>query len=150
MLSCHLYVLTSLRWFISLLMTCYWCNLITSCCAYSSNDISRSVGDNALVVQSDSWFFVLEIRFFFYFSIQATTLFILAQSEIQGSSFSVIPSCMAVTWTLTSVLTSGSSSWISCMDICLGHWNSNFHKNSGPLNKTCTCLLLDRVNPHEA
>ena len=57
-------VLTSLRWF--LLMTCYWCNLITSCCAYSSNDISRSVGDNALVVQSDGWCLVLVLLLLWY------------------------------------------------------------------------------------
>ena len=56
--------LPSLRWSISSLKTCYWCNLITSYCAYSSNDTSRSVSDNALVVQTDGWCLVLEIRIF--------------------------------------------------------------------------------------
>ena len=142
--------LLSLRWSISLPKTCYWCNLITPSCAYSSNDTWRSVGDNALSVQSFGWCLVLKIRFFLYFSIQATTLFILVQSENKDSNLSMIPSCKAVTWTLTSALTSGSSSWISYVDVCLGHWNSDFHKSSGPLNQTYTCLLLDWVNPRKA
>ena len=82
-------VLPSLRWPISLLKTYCWCNLTTSCCAYSSNDTWRSVGNNALVVQSDVWCLVLEIRLFLYFSIQATTLLILAQSEAKDSNLSM-------------------------------------------------------------
>ena len=31
-------ILPFLRWSISLMKTCCWCSLITSCCAYSSND----------------------------------------------------------------------------------------------------------------
>ena len=143
-------VLSSFRWSISLLKTCCWYNLITSCCAYSSNDIARSVGDNALVVETDGWCLVLEVRIFLYFSNQATNLFLLAQSELKDSKLSIIPSCKAITWTSNSAQTSGSSSWISCMDVCLGHWNSVFYGNSGPLNQTCTCSLLDRGNPCEA
>ena len=41
-------VLPSLRWFISWPKTCCWCNLVTPSCAYSRNDTSRSVGNNAI------------------------------------------------------------------------------------------------------
>ena len=41
-------VLPSLRWFISWPKTCCWCNLVTPSCAYSRNDTSRTVGDNAI------------------------------------------------------------------------------------------------------
>ena len=80
-------VLSSLRGYISSLKTCYWSHLITSCCAYSLNDTSRSVGDNALVLQSDGWCLIFEIRIFLFFSIQAT----IVSSSFLPSQRSKIP-----------------------------------------------------------
>ena len=80
-------VVPSLSWSLSILKACCWCNLIILCCAYSRSDTSRLVGDNALVVQCDGWCLALEISICLDFSIQATVLFILAQSEIKDWVF---------------------------------------------------------------
>ena len=128
------------------LNSCCWCNLIISCCASSSNEISSPVVRRT----SPEFCLNLGLKIFLYLRIYATTLFILFQSDINDSNLSKIPSFMEMMWTFIYLLTSGSSSWISSTGFCLRHWNSDFHRNPGPLNQRCRCFLFDPVNPRHA
>ena len=129
----------------SSLNACCWCNLIISCCASSINKTSSPIVGRTLT----EFRLTLDLKIFLCLRIHATNLFIFLQSDISVSNLSKIPSFMEMVWTFISLLTSGSSSWISSNEFCLGHWNSHFHINSGPLNQRSRCFLFDPVKPRD-
>ena len=97
----------------------------------------------------DLSFFILISSIFFIFIILATTLTNFIQLDMDASNFSNTPTSITKEFAFISVLISQSLSSIFTA-VCLGHWNSDFHKNCGPWNHRLRCLLFDPDKPLDA